>query len=456
MTRSRLRHLVFVLIAAALITLGFAQKADLDRAERFLEHGDFPQARKIFLAILEKDQGNINALQGAAISSINMGDAFNAANIFERAVELRPAPELLYNTGRVFMQLGNIDKSIHYLRRCTSISSGVQRECHIKLAQLFRDRGDNQEVQIQLQHAIALDPNKPDAYSYLADTYNNIKQFGLAIEMYDKAIKMSPNNPMLWNSKGDAFNNMKQSFHAMKCYEQARKLAGNKRSPPLIEAIIGYYFSAMDISLWKNYEKTNRIILREIAKYAQESTTSDILDNPPPLSAYRLLFLDVDPKDSISIASAWSRKLVQQELSLVNGPLDENTLIKKQSTDADNVSSTAIPMDPVVPMDPIVPVVPMDPTVPIARIGYLSRRFEDYPGTQMMMPLFGRHNRTRVHVSAVAAGADDGSVFRSEIRKDSDTFDDVATLATTEAVQIIHERKLDVLIDYGTPMLMLH
>lgn len=31
-------------------------------------------------------------------------------------------------------------------------------------------------------------------------------------------------------------------------------------------------------------------------------------------------------------------------------------------------------------------------------LGYISRRFEEYPGTQLMLRLFGAHNRSRVRV----------------------------------------------------------
>ena len=33
------------------------------------------------------------------------------------------------------------------------------------------------------------------------------------------------------------------------------------------------------------------------------------------------------------------------------------------------------------------------------RIGYISRRFEEYPGTQLMLRVFGLHDRTKFVVS---------------------------------------------------------
>lgn len=50
------------------------------------------------------------------------------------------------------------------------------------------------------------------------------------------------------------------------------------------------------------------------------------------------------------------------------------------------------------------------------RVGYLSRRFEKYPGTQLMLRMFGLHNRKRVKVYSYAYGSDDGSQERRIVK----------------------------------------
>lgn len=39
------------------------------------------------------------------------------------------------------------------------------------------------------------------------------------------------------------------------------------------------------------------------------------------------------------------------------------------------------------------------------RLGYVSRRFEDYAGTQLMLGLFAAHNRSRVQVRSPTSTA---------------------------------------------------
>lgn len=45
-------------------------------------------------------------------------------------------------------------------------------------------------------------------------------------------------------------------------------------------------------------------------------------------------------------------------------------------------------------------------------IGYISRRFEYYPGTQLMIQLFTNHNRTDFKIYSYAHGPDDKSIER--------------------------------------------
>lgn len=79
---------------------------------------------------------------------------------------------------------------------------------------------------------------------------------------------------------------------------------------------------------------------------------------------------------------------------------------------------------------------------------YLSRRFERYPGTQLMLRLFERHSREKVRVFAYAFGAGDGSDERATVQADADVFRDVSMLTARAAAQTIHQDGVQVLIDY--------
>ena len=79
---------------------------------------------------------------------------------------------------------------------------------------------------------------------------------------------------------------------------------------------------------------------------------------------------------------------------------------------------------------------------------YISRRFEQYAGTQLMLGIFGTHDRARVSVASFAHGPADGSNERERITRDSDVFVDVSSLSPSAAAEAVRQQRVDVLIDY--------
>jgi tetratricopeptide (TPR) repeat protein len=389
----------------------------LDQAEMLLERGQFAKSRDLYRSVLSQNPQDFQALQGAAVSSINMGDVRYAVHYFEQALALQSEPELHYNVGRIFLQIGDFSKALPHFESCSAQPSAVQRECHLKLAQLFRDMGNQQKVQLHLQYAIQLDPKRPDAYIYLADTYNNLKQFKLAIETYDKAILIAPKNAVIWNSKGDTHINLKQGLQSIECYKKGMAFS-RKGSREYYDAFVGYFFSSLQLSDWKNWEANNLLLHGELTQYLLHNDGSQ----PPLLSAYRLLFLDAEPEVSVGISTVWSNKFASQTNLL------QSTGSISSSRAASNEAGKG--------------------EVKLA-IAYMSRRFEDYPGTQMMIQLFSRHNRSRVGVGALAGGIDDHSVYRMEIEDESDIFEDFNNLSIDQTLDMLKAHRFDVIIDYG-------
>jgi predicted O-linked N-acetylglucosamine transferase (SPINDLY family) len=159
---------------------------------------------------------------------------------------------------------------------------------------------------------------------------------------------------------------------------------------------------------WQQYEHSVFNILADCVHVTQHT------DQSSPLSPYRGLFLPLSPDLSLSIAESWVRDLLKAaEQQAVFTPV-----IKSKKSN-----------------QPL-------------RISYLSRRFEDYPGTQMMLRLFTRHDRSKVTVSAHAHGADDGSPFRKFIHDQADLFVDISAMSDDIAADRISDDGIDILVSY--------
>lgn len=190
--------------------------------------------------------------------------------------------------------------------------------------------------------------------------------------MYDKAISLSPQNPKLWISLADSNSNIKKSKDALYCYNVARsiinKIEGNNLSLDGITALIGAYFASLDLGYWENYESDSESIKKSI-RYSIDMYDKGLAP-PSPLSPYRSFFIDIDDSNLIvDISRSWGNELAKSSLKNVSHNEDSKkytpeTLILHKNKNC------------------------------IMTIAYISRRFEDYPGTQMMLRLFEYHNRT--------------------------------------------------------------
>jgi predicted O-linked N-acetylglucosamine transferase (SPINDLY family) len=82
------------------------------------------------------------------------------------------------------------------------------------------------------------------------------------------------------------------------------------------------------------------------------------------------------------------------------------------------------------------------------RVGYMSRRFEKYPGTQLMLRLFGAHDRAHVQVFCYATGPGDGSEERATVERDCDVFRDLSLATTKDSALAIAGDGIHILVDY--------
>ena len=239
-------------------------------------------------------------------------------------------------------------------------------------------------------------------------------QFSMAIDVYKKSLAYAASPPQLSASLtaiADTYSNLKQYHSAEEYYSRALNLAASTAIPPSPDLLLGTLFNQLQTGRWLGYERTVAAVLQECQRLAELTEGGP----PSPLSPYRGLFLPVPPAVALSTAQSWARGFLVAE--------QQNQIVSDKTKRSVHES-------------------------PSLRVSYLSRRFEDYPGTQMMLRLFSKHNRSRVMVSAHAHGPDDGSSYRAYIREQADNFADLSSLSDTVAARKIEEDRIDILVSY--------
>lgn len=344
---------------------------------------------------------------------------FEAANISSDNDDNKVASQLYFNSGHAYSQLLDHKNAIKAYKKCLEVSRNGFRPCHIKIASVYRDIEDFENVQNHLLIAIDIEPSNADAYSYLAQILNNMKKFNQSITYYEAALARTPKDASLWGFVGDTYSNTKQVMKALNAYRKGLDLA-QPNSLAYINSLIGLYFTSLDLFYWKNYERYTRQLIKvtriQLDLYNQGKAP------PSPLAPYRLLFLSEPTSLFLEIASSWSNELVRNTLAISSSSLP---LWNSSNSDDDKVNSEKL------------------------NIGYISRRFEDYPGTQMMIRIFKTHDRSKgIKVHSFAHGPDDKSIEREIIKSTSDVFEDISAMSFKEAAQKIASYNIDILIDY--------
>jgi predicted O-linked N-acetylglucosamine transferase (SPINDLY family) len=94
----------------------------------------------------------------------------------------------------------------------------------------------------------------------------------------------------------------------------------------------------------------------------------------------------------------------------------------------------------------LLPAEPRQAGAPIT-LGYLSGRFQNDANAQLMLGLFGRHDRRRFRVITYSFGEGDGSLYRRRIMADSDRFVDLRGRSDADAAQAMRADGVDILVD---------
>ena len=400
---------------------------------------------------------NMAVLQGMAMALGALNDHARATGYWIRAVQSSPSPgpELLYNTALGYLQLGSLKDAIEYFSRCGSHF----RPAVIKLASIYRDLNRHQDMLSLLDQAIKLEPGNPDAWAYKGDALVNLKRFADAVKVYEEALKKataSPNPPVkgiveILGGLGDAYSNLKRPDKAVVFYDKALSQGLKARLPlrMVSSSAIGSYFAKLEFGSWRALELGER----QIVDVALRSLRDDPLVKEGKagcaVSPYRMLFLQ-RPELGLAVARSWSRALVNLELALGGAEFEAERVDAKDSS---ILTAAEVEAERV---DAVANAKGEDSSILTAacrnaplQLGYISRRFYDYPGTQLMLALFAAHDRKTTCVTTFAYGPDDlTSNYRAIVANTSDAFFDITNMSTRQAASTVRSQFLDVLLEY--------
>jgi protein O-GlcNAc transferase len=356
--------------------------------------------------------------------AIGVWESPAAHDIPNRGEEMSRA---LFNLAFAYEQNDRIDDALQRYQQAVEINPQFG-DAYLQMASLRNKQQDYEQVVTLLRRAIPLLPDQPSLYMHLGDTLNNMKRWDDAVTSYKQGLALEPSNAKWHVHIGDALLNLRHLDDALIHYTAAVKMSPNDET-----AVIGLLDVKQELADWRDWDSLLNKVRQAIKRTLSSKQAS-------PLSPYQSLFIPLTPKEQMDIAVSWATPAIADARRAVSwtSPYHKQkraleTKVEVISNGSNDDSNKA---DGVVRRNRKL------------RIGYLSRRFHNYAGTQLMLRVFGLHDRSRVTVYAYANGASDNSEQRQTVSHDSDVFVDVYGMTPQQAATKIANDGIDVLIDY--------
>lgn len=196
--KSALRMLTFTLTVMALaVAVSFPALAEsrgkaLKRADKEMRAANFPEAEKIYLQLLEKDQADKDARLGLSYALMKQ---MKLQTAYEHAAQVISADPL---NARAFALLGTaLLRSGEFRNSIEALYTAVKFDQKQALAiaglseiEYFENRA--RTAYDGLRRAIVLDPNEPDYYVSLARACSRLEYYNEAADAYQRFLEVSP------------------------------------------------------------------------------------------------------------------------------------------------------------------------------------------------------------------------------------------------------------------------
>lgn len=170
----------------------------------FLGTGNYAEAAKEFLLVLQNEPTNDGASKGLASAYEHLGKLQEAESTFKGAIALRPHYWATYNwLGVFYYHQARFHDASEMFRQAVALAPDSIRG-YYNLAASSMDEARYDDAIRAAQRSIAI---QPSAYGYtnLGSAFFFLKRYEEAIRAFEQAIRYSENDPLLWLNLGDGY-----------------------------------------------------------------------------------------------------------------------------------------------------------------------------------------------------------------------------------------------------------
>ena len=217
----------------------------LQEALALHREGKHELAMKGYVAILQQNPGNVDALYYIAVLAIQQGQVAEGLKVLQRAIDLGPQARLHNLKGQVHLRQNQDDDALASFGRAIEIDPEFP-DAYGNRATLLSEMGRSAEALADFDHALKLRPNNAEDHCNRATALTDLDRLDEALESLNQALTLDP-------GMTDAFVNRANIALQLGRFAEAR--ADYQRAldarPELAEASHGQALACLAEGDWK-------------------------------------------------------------------------------------------------------------------------------------------------------------------------------------------------------------
>lgn len=225
----KIRELSFPLSDEPDLTLGGNEETvdtsliDLQRLSSYYfrgrEHqtkGDLIKAKESYLKVLEIMPKHSYSLLSLGAIELALNQPKKAIPLLEQVIEINPrSQEAHYLLGQAYINSGRFDKAIKEFKASLEIEPQYT-EAIYALAVVYNVSGQYRQAVDYLTRSLELMPEGDlEIYTALGSSHISLKEYGPALDYYQKALKLEPENIVILSGLSEALYNLNRGREAI-------------------------------------------------------------------------------------------------------------------------------------------------------------------------------------------------------------------------------------------------
>ena len=194
-----------------------------NRALILKQTGSLEDAAADFREVARLLPADVDAWSDFGEALLALGRPDEALAAWDRALALRPSPELHANRGVALRQLGRRDEALAAQDRALALSP-ADAEAWSNRGNVLKDLGRLDEALASFDRALALNPRMPGALVNRANVLRDLTRLPEALAGYDRAIALEPAYPEAHHHRAVLMLDLQRPAEAMADFDRALAL----------------------------------------------------------------------------------------------------------------------------------------------------------------------------------------------------------------------------------------